>query len=105
MGKGQGAGCRAGGGAEGGPSGIGTSLHAGRCVHMLRVGSRHLNSDPWSSAQRPAVLVVPDNEMLTCPSGLALLHRLGVASEDPSKTRFFRAGSCTSCSWLPELPS
>lgn len=62
--------------------------------------------DPWSSAQRAAVLVVPDNEMLTCPSGLAaLLRRLGAASEDPSKTRFFRARSCTSSLWLPEFPS
>lgn len=63
--------------------GTGTSLlHAGRYVHMLRIGSRHLNSDPRTSAQGAAVLVVQDDEILTCPSRLpALLLRLDVASE------------------------
>lgn len=61
----------------------GTSLlHAGLYVHMLRIGSKHLSSDPRTSAQQAAVLVVPDHEMLTCPSGLpALLLRLDVGAE------------------------
>lgn len=61
--------------------GAGTSLLDARpYAHMLRIGSKCLNSDPWTSA---AVLVVQDDEILTCPNGHpALLLRLSVASED-----------------------